>query len=299
MYSVHVQKVQRRRRPGTTWRNDRSGLSDANPFTPNERAALDFLRAFPQENQGRLPSTREISRVVFDSESPNAARQVLLSLARKGAIAQDRISRRFYVPMQVSALHRRAMTAAPREEPSFRERYRVDAEATRFLLNRIPYEGRGRVPVEHARVDDLGYTVIEWRLPVGESGRISPDQKLIVVNKSDSLARRSFTLAHEFGHLILHVLPGTASACIDLSTLPREDEGRLEQEADMFAALLVLPHSAVQIFVDRRNGRDALGDPTAEVALVQAVGEEFLVAPVTAALRLKGLGYISALPGQP
>ncbi len=266
-------------------------------FSKKEEAVIDFLHTYPQENQGRLASIREISRGALGSNFPNSARQVLLSLALKGAIAQDRRSKRYYLPMTTFALNRQSGAAVVRRDLDHVARYRVDSEATRFLLNRVSYDGRGRVPLESARLDDLGYSIVAWPLPVGVSGRITPEQGLIVVNNSDSLERRTFTLGHEFGHLILHVLPGLASSCSELATLSGEEHSRLEREADMFAALLVLPDSALRMFVITRDGPRARGNKVAELELVQEVSREFMVAPMTAALRLEAMDYIASLPG--
>ncbi len=57
---------------------------------------------------------------------------------------------------------------------------------------------------------------------------------IIVENKIDSWARKTFSLAHELGHIILH-------SSDNYSELSKSEQNRLENEANLFASAFLLP----------------------------------------------------------
>ncbi len=59
------------------------------------------------------------------------------------------------------------------------------------------------------------------------SHRVEGLPPLIFINSNLSGDRARFTLAHEIGHLVLHSIP--------------DDDGSMEEQADMFAADLLMP----------------------------------------------------------
>lgn len=69
------------------------------------------------------------------------------------------------------------------------------------------------------------------------------DAPVIYVAAGSSPTRTRFTVAHEFGHLMLHPL-GThyrESSSVTMNVPPRNDAHRREQEANRFAANLLMP----------------------------------------------------------
>jgi Zn-dependent peptidase ImmA (M78 family) len=85
------------------------------------------------------------------------------------------------------------------------------------------------------------------------SGFIDFEKKLILVNKYDSISRQRFTIAHELGHWILHQKEIEADR--DLVVLYRRpiegEKNPLEQEANCFAANLLVPLCFLQNLVDQ------------------------------------------------
>ena len=87
---------------------------------------------------------------------------------------------------------------------------------------------------------------------LGYSGEIywEDDRVNIWVNPMDIEQRRRFTIAHEIGHFILHMLPHIEDKSIefkdDIKNLRRSDIwDAKEYEANNFAARLLMPKSAI------------------------------------------------------
>ncbi len=72
---------------------------------------------------------------------------------------------------------------------------------------------------------------------------------IIFTNSAVRLSREIFTLAHEIGHVILHLNSGRAF--IDnKQTLDDSENNEEEQEANYFAACLLMPEESVRKFFD-------------------------------------------------
>jgi IrrE N-terminal-like domain len=105
------------------------------------------------------------------------------------------------------------------------------------------------VPVESIAEDLLGLIVEEdEELPV--SGMLLPAERHIWLNgreARESPGRRRFTLAHELGHWVCQCLEGRGSPVMcrpqDVS---HATDRFLEREANVFAAELLMPESAVR-----------------------------------------------------
>jgi hypothetical protein len=110
------------------------------------------------------------------------------------------------------------------------------------------------VPVESIAEDLLGLRIeerlLEW------SGMLLPAERTIVLNLAESprndppLRRHRFTIAHEIGHWVCHCLEGAAetaapSYCRPVDMTDVADRA-LEREANVFAAELLMPESAVR-----------------------------------------------------
>ena len=98
----------------------------------------------------------------------------------------------------------------------------------------------------------LGYKLL--RYPLGESADLGftikkDDDIVIFTNSCSRLAREIFTLAHEIGHAILH-LKEDISFIDDSITITGKSTNEKEQEANYFAACLLMPAEDVFRFID-------------------------------------------------
>ncbi len=98
----------------------------------------------------------------------------------------------------------------------------------------------------------LGYKLL--RYPLGGNAdlgfTVRKDNDIIIFTNSCSrLSREIFTLAHEIGHVILH-LEGESSFIDNNGTINGRNTDEKEQEANYFAACLLMPADAVNRFID-------------------------------------------------
>ncbi|MDD3278000.1 MAG: ImmA/IrrE family metallo-endopeptidase [Lachnospiraceae bacterium] len=92
------------------------------------------------------------------------------------------------------------------------------------------------------------------RYPLGEKADlgftlIKENDTVIFTNTSSHLSREIFTLAHEIGHVILHINKGE-SFIDDHITISGRSKDEKEQEANYFAACLLMPSDDVERFLD-------------------------------------------------
>lgn len=138
----------------------------------------------------------------------------------------------------------------------------------------------------------MGYKLI--RYPLGDNANLgftmTKDNDIIIfTNSSSRLAREIFTLGHEIGHAILH-LNNKSSFEDDEITLSGRDSNEFEQEANYFAACLLMPDDEVRKFLDlevddfEKNGLTAMD--------ITRIMSEFKVSFDTALNRLDSLGVI-------
>jgi hypothetical protein len=178
----------------------------------------------------------------------------------------------------------RIAVASKYEEPrahAVRERY-VEA----FGGQELP------VPVESIAEDYLGLRV-EERFDIDCSGMLLPAGRIIVLNANERafgrndppLRRVRFTIAHEIGHWICHVVDANRTEPVfcrakDLS----EDADRgLEREANVFAAELLMPETAVRAV-------------WAELGDVEVCATRFDVSPTAMQWRLFSFGLSGQRP---
>ena len=115
------------------------------------------------------------------------------------------------------------------------------------------------------------------------------DDIIVFTNTSSRLSREIFTLAHEIGHVILHM--GSNVSFIDDSvTISDRSTDEMEKEANYFAACLLMPEDRVREFLDleindfKKNGLSAM-----DIARIMS---EFSVSFDMALNRLEYLGKI-------
>lgn len=175
------------------------------------------------------------------------------------------------------------VSVATYEEP------RAHAVRERYLDT---FGGEGLpVPVEEIAEDLLGLR-IEERPGMACSGMLLPAEWTIVVNPAEDVAddgrpirRRRFTIAHEVGHWICHVVGADRVAPVycRAADLAADADRVLEREANVFAAELLMPEAAV------RAAWEELGE-------VAACAARFDVSPTAMHWRLYGFALIPHRP---
>ena len=140
--------------------------------------------------------------------------------------------------------------------------------------------------------DRIGYKLL--RYPLGENADLGfalkkDDDIIIYINTSIRLSREIFTLAHEIGHAILH-LNGEQPFIDNNATIAGASSDEKEQEANYFAACLLMPSDEVDRFIDlelpdfEKNGLSGM-----DIARIMS---EFNVSYDVALNRLESLGKI-------
>lgn len=76
------------------------------------------------------------------------------------------------------------------------------------------------------------------------SGLLDKNKKIVYLNADDSSARQNFTLAHELAHYFLDHNPDEYGV-YKRNSLYSEKKPEKEQEADLFAAELLMPKSMI------------------------------------------------------
>jgi hypothetical protein len=157
---------------------------------------------------------------------------------------------------------------------ALRERY-----LERFGGEEIP------VPVEGIAEDLLGLRVEqEWVMEY--SGMLLPAERKIVLNAAEAprhlapLRRFRFTIAHEVGHWVCHVVGAAHPQPVfcRAKDLAEDADRTLEREANVFAAELLMPEPAV------RAAWKELGN-------VEACAARFDVSPTAMQWRLHNCGF--------
>lgn len=123
------------------------------------------------------------------------------------------------------------------------------------------------------------------------SGMIDPDRSRIWLDRTEcrrSPGRRRFTIAHECGHWVLHVLAAQAGFCcrpqdlVEVSAEAKQQLARQEREANAFACELLMPELLL------REQARATG------CNLSALAERFDVSVPAVRLRLLTLGLLPA-----
>jgi Zn-dependent peptidase ImmA (M78 family) len=159
--------------------------------------------------------------------------------------------------------------------------------------------GIKRAPVDVEGLAKQWAHVVKQNLSEGISGMLvplpNPIDRLhwaIVVNKSHSVVRQRFTIAHELAHLLLH---GYTAAHADRGFKVRlrdshSAEGSVleEIEANKFAAELLMPENLLRESLQHHTIDYAPDDPSSEQQLA-GLAREFNVSKQALSIRLSGL----------
>ncbi|WP_153766953.1 ImmA/IrrE family metallo-endopeptidase [Endozoicomonas sp. OPT23] len=110
------------------------------------------------------------------------------------------------------------------------------------LLNSAGAGGQLPVPVDKV-IDHLGYS-FEYFQPDTSTrsiaGAVSHNEKTVYLNSEDTARRQLFTLAHEIGHIVLHLNEGSDDQDFVDYRKPGPKTSK-EKEADTFAAEILMP----------------------------------------------------------
>ena len=116
--------------------------------------------------------------------------------------------------------------------------------------------------IEHYGIDIATFAFDDAKI----TGAIKyPDGKdfvrpVILVNKDKSPAQKTFILAHEFGHYLLHP-QAEADFCLDYETLGSEDQQYTleeETEANYFANSLLMPEKLLRSLLNTTSDLGAI-----------------------------------------
>ena len=116
----------------------------------------------------------------------------------------------------------------------------IDSQATEVLRS-LGYNFEEGQPINIVKAaTTLGFFVGTAKMPKNEQGFIAIDNenkiKAIGLNESCGGDMKRFVLAHELGHFFLHA--GDSAVYLRVEKENKED---IEQEADLFAACLLMP----------------------------------------------------------
>lgn len=140
----------------------------------------------------------------------------------------------------------------------------------------------------------LGYKLL--RYPLGDTADLGftvkkDNDTIIFTNTCSRLSREIFTLAHEIGHNVLHV-NDEASFIDDNITISGRSTDEKEQEANYFAACLLMPADDVERFLDLELAEfGKFGLSAMDIARIMS---EFNVSFDMALNRLENLGKIDS-----
>ncbi len=138
-----------------------------------------------------------------------------------------------------------------------------------------------------------GYKVL--RYPLGEAADLGFTLKkdndvVIFTNTCSRLSREIFTLAHEIGHVILHGEEGLPFID-DKITISGRSTDEKEQEANYFAACLLMPADEVERFLDLKI--TSFLEQRLSAMDIARIMSEFNVSFDMALYRLENLGKIN------
>ena len=150
------------------------------------------------------------------------------------------------------------------------------------------------VPTDLGQVaKHLKATVLEEPAPAGVSGALvmKDGKPIVLANSSHVPVRRRFTIAHELGHLAMHVDPQDwkRATRVVLFRDARASQGvvRREIQANAFAAGLLMPQTEVRRRVVQPLGHMDVDD-------IQELADQFQVSTEAMTVRLKDLGLWAA-----
>lgn len=167
------------------------------------------------------------------------------------------------------------MTFAELRDNVFRRAdYREARQAAQQLLTRFGITNPPVDPEGIAEAMGINVLYVDFEAQADISGLYDFESRTIYVNRGIPTNRKTFTIAHELGHAVMH---GAYVRSLNYRALPRSnvhwDKPSEEVEADVFAACLLVPKDMVK----RYKG----------IATVEELAEMFAVSPDVVVNQLK------------
>jgi Zn-dependent peptidase ImmA (M78 family) len=158
---------------------------------------------------------------------------------------------------------------------------RSEDKALDTLLEVFKDEKAFDIPINIIKVaEKLGLSLKEGMLREDAIGSYDKNSKTISISKNYSYPQTVFTIAHEIGHFVLHNDRDTEVFFRkDLINVDKEDVPQ-EQEANCFAAALLMPKGTILRYFEKTKDIDILY-------------RMFGVSPSSMRLRIKNLGLTS------
>lgn len=174
------------------------------------------------------------------------------------------------------------------------ERYKLELERTALeLRSRFGIESYG-IPDIFLLIEKMDIILI--RYPIGRDAicgfsTIFEGKNVIVSNSSEILSREIFTIAHELGHCIYDFEGDEQKVIIDNKT-NQESDDFIENRADYFAAVLLMPEEELRKFLKFELQKDFSEIKARDIIRIQV---EFNVSFSTAVKRLFELRFIDSI----
>lgn len=156
----------------------------------------------------------------------------------------------------------------------------------RYEISKAP------VPVEEI-IEKEGLKIVEYNLGEDISGVLIINDSLgtIGINPKDNYFRQRFSMAHELGHYLLHKQSNELFVDKDFIVKYRHtnrnysvSEKRQEQEANAFAAALLMPAD----YIEAEMENDELSE-LAEIELISQLANKFKVSEAAMSYRFANL----------
>ena len=134
--------------------------------------------------------------------------------------------------------------------PPAKARYHFAQQEAEKLLRDLGYDAPPVSPLDIAA--SLGLTIAPVSMPdeyKDVAGFLDQPKKTIFINSDETFARQMFTIAHELGHFILHkdiIDENPEQYNILFRNSPFKDDRPMEQEANCFAANLLVPQEMLR-----------------------------------------------------
>ncbi len=141
----------------------------------------------------------------------------------------------------------------------------IEAKAQDVLLTAFEDESAFNLPIKISKIAEM----LKLTLKEGEFkdpdvvGAYDKASKTIYVAEHDPYVRKAFTIAHEMGHFILHTDKERETFFRKDIVLSDKEERTVEQEANYFAANLLMPRGTLtryyKLVSDARHLADIFG----------------------------------------
>lgn len=158
----------------------------------------------------------------------------------------------------------------------------IEAKTVDILETYYGYIENIKPPIKASAIlDQTGLKILQAKFKdENVSGYYNKQEKKIYVSSSENIRRQIFTIAHELGHFYLHSDLGEETFYRQQALNLSGETNEREQEANLFAASLLMPKKLVEIYWGYSHDWE-------EMANI------FIVSKTAMFFRLKNLGLIA------